>query len=84
MFIEKPKDEPMDTTDAQVSLGSDGIIESHPNHTNVEESTTKTRSPTINKTSVEILFFLSNSLIRMNNLDFTRSKDFIFIQSINN
>jgi len=47
----------MDTTDAQVSLGSDGIIESHPNHTNVEESTTKTRSPTINKTSVEILFF---------------------------
>jgi len=50
--IEKPKDEPMDTTDAQVSLGSDGIIESHLNHTNVEESTTKTRSPTINKTSI--------------------------------
>jgi len=53
----------MDTTDAQVSLGSDGIIESHPNHTNVEESTTKTRSPTINSKYLWVAMELLNLIL---------------------
>ncbi|UJR37367.1 hypothetical protein I4U23_030075 [Adineta vaga] len=56
---DKPKEEPMDTSDAQVSLGSDGIIESHntyvPNNhesASVTEKSTKVQSPVQNKTSV--------------------------------
>lgn len=59
----------MDTTDAQVSLGSDGIIESHPNQTNTGESipiaekpTIITQSPVTNKSSVKILTLLSLSI----------------------
>ncbi len=53
----------MDTSDAQVSLGSDGIIESHPTSaliiesTSASEKSTKVQSPTQSKISVSILFF---------------------------
>ncbi|CAF1042036.1 unnamed protein product [Adineta steineri] len=36
---EELKEEPMDTNDAQVSLGSDGVVESHPISTRTIEST---------------------------------------------
>ncbi|CAF0929080.1 unnamed protein product [Adineta ricciae] len=58
-FDDKPKEEPMDTSDAQVSLGSDGIIESHQtpmpsNHepTPASETSTKLLSPAQNKTAI--------------------------------
>jgi hypothetical protein len=46
----------MDTSDAQASLGSDGLIESHPHPTPVIESTT-VQSPTSSKITVNILLF---------------------------
>ena len=59
----------MDTTDAQASLGSDGIIESHPSSalmiesTSVIETTTTTvQSPTQQKVIVSILFSLYKDL----------------------
>lgn len=44
----------METSDAQVSLGSDGIIESNPTLTSTNETTPATEipSPITNKTSV--------------------------------
>jgi hypothetical protein len=64
---DRPKEEPMDTSDAQASLGSDGIIESHP-HTSgllieststIEKSTTTTIvSPVQPRILVNVLFFL--------------------------
>ena len=54
----------MDTSDAQASLGSDGIIESHPtpipsNHEPIpaSEASTKLLSPVQNKTTVLSLSF---------------------------
>jgi hypothetical protein len=50
-FNDKPKEEPMDTSDAQVSFGSDGIIESQSTSaliietTSVTEKSTKVPSP---------------------------------------
>ena len=35
---EKLKEEPMDTNDGQVSLGSDGVIEPHPTSGSLTES----------------------------------------------
>ncbi|CAF4587405.1 unnamed protein product [Rotaria sp. Silwood1] len=54
----KPKDEPMDTSDAQASLGSDGIIDSQPTSaliiesTSVTEKSTKVQSPNQSKTMI--------------------------------
>ncbi|CAF2591714.1 unnamed protein product [Rotaria sp. Silwood2] len=54
----KPKDEPMDTSDAQASLGSDGIIDSQPTSaliiesTSVTEKSTKVESPNQSKTII--------------------------------
>jgi hypothetical protein len=51
----------MDTSDAQASLGSDGIIESHPRSALLIESTSATEkssdvpSPTQSKASVNLL-----------------------------
>ncbi len=47
----------MDTSDAQASFGSDGIIESNP--TSVIDKSTKVQSPTQSKLSVNTLFVLS-------------------------
>jgi len=74
-FIEsddKPKEEPMDTSDAQVSLGSDGILESNPTSalatepTSVSEKPTKVSSPTQNKISVSILSFTIQKMFQSN------------------
>ncbi len=51
----------MDTSDAQASLGSDGIIESHPTSGLMIESTsvsTTGQSPTQPKNTVSLLLFL--------------------------
>jgi hypothetical protein len=86
----RPKEEPMDTSDAQASLGSDGIIESHPTSvlmiestSTIEKSTTATtvQSPTQPKILVNILFFLRCKTLPINNLDFTDCKSFICIKS---
>jgi len=53
----------MDTSDAQASLGSDGIIESYPASSHVIESTsvietsTKIQSPIQSKISVNVFIF---------------------------
>jgi hypothetical protein len=49
-LIDKPKEEPMDTSDAQASFGSDGIIESNP--TSVIDKSTKVQLPTPSKISI--------------------------------
>jgi hypothetical protein len=82
----------MDTSDAQASLGSDGIIESHPTSvlmiestSTIEKSTTTTtvQSPPQPKILVNILFFLRCKNLPINNLDFTECKSFICIKSTN-
>jgi hypothetical protein len=61
---DKPKEEPMDTSDAQASFGSDGVIESNPTSALLIESTSATEkstdlpSPTQSKISVNSLIFL--------------------------
>jgi hypothetical protein len=53
----------MDTSDAQASLGSDGIIESYPTSalniecTSVIETSTKIQSPVQSKISVSVFIF---------------------------
>ena len=61
---DRPKEEPMDTADAQASLGSDGIIESHPTSAlmiecaSVITTSTTTQSPIQQKSAVRIGCFL--------------------------
>jgi hypothetical protein len=81
----------MDTSDAQASLGSDGIIESHPTSAliiesaSVSEKSTKAQSPIQSKISVNVLFFfLLCRDFYTNNLDITKFKNFICIKSTNN
>ena len=60
---DQPKNEPIDTSDAQASLGSDGDIESHPTSalnvksTSVVGESPKVQSPTQSKISVYGFFF---------------------------
>lgn len=88
---DRPKEEPMDTADAQASLGSDGIIESHPTSAlmiecaSVTTTSTTTQSPIRQKNTVHIeCFFLSSEDVRKYYLDLTCFKSIVCIESTSN